>query len=325
MQQRTSGIRLATSLAMVVTMGLADAQAQGSPHSQASNDTPIAEDPPSRCSSCTDWNRPREPFRIFGNTYYVGVANLSAILISGEGGHILLDGGLTQSAGQIAASIAKLGFRLEDVELILSSHAHFDHAGGIAALRRATGARVAASAAGAEALRKGGPTEDDPQFVAGGNEVDSFPPVPEVRAVANGETLRVGELAITAHLTPGHTPGSTAWTWRSCEGSRCVDLVYADSLSAVSAPGFRFTAGGPVGVEVFTRSFGTVERLPCDVLLTPHSWDFDMDGKLKRRTEKPDVNPFIQPGECQAYAARARKNLQRRVEEEKAGRRNSGP
>src|SRR5579863_2856725 len=164
------------------------------------------------CESCVGWNAPHEPFRVFGNTYYVGVAGLSSVLVASDEGLILLDGGLPQSAPLIDANIRRLGFRTEDVRLIVNSHAHFDHAGGIAALQRASRAIVAASAAGARALESGEPPSDDPQ--AGfGKEANCFPPVKRVKVVADGETLHVGKLTVTAHLTPGHTPGSTTWTW----------------------------------------------------------------------------------------------------------------
>ena len=153
---------------------------------------------------------------MFGNTYYVGTAGLGAVLVTSAAGHVLLDGALPQSAPRIDASIRKLGFRTEDVRLILNSHAHYDHAGGIAALARQSGATVAASASGARAIETGEPTKDDPQY-AFGREANGFPPVEGVRVVADGETLRVGDVAITAHYTPGHTPGATTWTWRSCE------------------------------------------------------------------------------------------------------------
>ena len=136
----------------------------------------------------------------------------------------------------------------------MNAHAHFDHAGGIAALQRASGAPVAASARGARALAAGGSAPDDPQH-AFGAAANGFPPVPSVRGVADGETLRVGPLAITARLTPGHTPGGASWTWRSCEGERCLDVVYADSLTAVSADEFRFSELGDGGryVDAFRR------------------------------------------------------------------------
>ena len=189
---------------------------------------------------CDEWNKPREPFRLFGNSYYVGTDGLSAILITGEAGHILLDGGLEQSAAEIDRNIRKLGFKTEDVKLIVNSHGHYDHAGGIAALQRASGATVAASASGADALRRGENTTDDPQY-GFGRQFNGFPPVKNVKVIKDGEVQRVGTLAITPHFTPGHTPGSTTWAWQSCEGSRCLNLVYADSISAVSAPGFKFT------------------------------------------------------------------------------------
>jgi metallo-beta-lactamase class B len=276
----------------------------------------VEPDPSVVCTLCEAWNMPHEPFRVYGNTYYVGVSGLSAILITSNKGSILLDGALPQSAPLIAASIAKLGFRVKDIRLIVNTHAHFDHAGGIAALQRASGASVAASPSGARALEAGGPTDDDPQF---GFRNNGFPPVQSVRSVSDNETLRVGELEITAHLTPGHTSGSTTWTWRSCEADRCLNVVYADSLSAVSAPGFRFTGNEsrPSRVDGFTHSIARVESLPCDVLLTPHPEFFDRDAKLQRWREQPNVNPFIQSESCKHYAAKARRNLQHRIDEER--------
>src|SRR5580698_8421829 len=143
-------------------------------------------DPAIRCSQCEAWNRPQAPFRVYGDTYYVGVAGLTSILIASPQGLILLDGALPQSAPLIAAHIASLGFRVGDIRLIVNTHAHFDHAGGIAALQRASGAAVASSPAGARALEAGRPVPEDPQF---GFKDNGFPRIPEVRVVADGETL----------------------------------------------------------------------------------------------------------------------------------------
>ena len=166
------------------------------------------------CSFCKQWNQPQKPFKVYGNTYYVGTKELSAMLITSPKGHILLDGALPQSAPLIAASIKALGFRLRDIKLILNSHAHFDHGGGIAALQQLTGAQVAASVHGARVLEEGEVGNDDPQY----DTVKPMrsPKVAKVRGVADGETVQLGTLAVTAHLTPGHTPGSTTWTWKSC-------------------------------------------------------------------------------------------------------------
>jgi metallo-beta-lactamase class B len=188
----------------------------------------------------------------------------------------------------------------------------------MAALQRLSGATVAASPSGALALEQGGPPADDPQF-AFGHQANDYPPVKGVRVVKDGETLRVGTLAITAHLTPGHTPGSTAWTWRSCEGSRCLDIVYADSLNPVSAPGFRFTGDGsrPSLVDSFRRSIAKVAGLPCDVILAVHPSFADLDGKLQRREQGTGSDPFVDPHACVAYAADATKRLDQRVAEER--------
>ena len=272
-------------------------------------------DPPHKCDSCDEWNKPREPFKIFGNSYFVGTDGLSAILIAGDAGLVLLDGGLEQSAALIDANIRQLGFKTEDVKLIVNSHGHYDHAGGIAALQRASGATVAASPSGAEALRRGENTTDDPQY-GFGKEFNGFPAVRNVKVIKDSEVLRVGNIAITANFTPGHTPGSTTWTWRSCEGSQCLNLVYADSISAVSAPGFKFTAQ-PSLVAQMRRSITRVGELPCDIVVSTHPSATNLDDKIKKRAaQKGGPDPFVDHG-CKALAATAMKSLEARIAEEK--------
>ena len=255
-------------------------------------------DPPIDCGDCEAWNAPREPRRIFGNTYYVGVAGLSSVLIASDAGLILLDGGLPQSAPLIDRNIRALGFKTQDVRFILNSHAHFDHAGGIAALQRASGATVVTGAAGIRALQQGEPTSDDPQYALD-PKLKRFPGVSKLRAVKDGEALRVGSVAVTAHLTPGHTPGGTTWSWRACEGSTCRDIVYADSLTPVSAPNFRFTGDGthPDRVDEFRRSIAKVAELPCDILVAVHP-------------------QFAEGKSCRTYAAAAAQLLDQRVRRE---------
>jgi metallo-beta-lactamase class B len=276
-------------------------------------------DPPKKCFDCVEWNAPREPFRIFGNTYYVGVAQLSVLLVATDAGLILLDGALPQSVPLIDANIRKLGFRTEDVRFILNSHAHYDHAGGIAALQRVSGARVVASAAGARALERGEPTADDPQYGLG-RQANEFPAITAVQTVTQGETVKLGAVSVTAHMTPGHTPGSTTWAWRSCEGSRCLDIVYADSVTAVSADGFRFT-GGPgrpdVG-NVFRQSIEKVGALPCDIIVSTHPSATNLEERLKRRAAGAS-DALVDPGACRAYAGGALERLEARIAEEKGG------
>lgn len=264
------------------------------------------------CDRCPQWNAPLDPFRIFGNTYYVGTAGLSSVLITSGGapgarGHILLDGGLPQSAEEIDRHIRRLGFRTEDVRLIVNSHTHYDHAGGIHALQHASGAVVAASPSGAQALRQGTPTTDDPQYGFHGE----FPRVPKVRVIRDGETLRVGPLGITAHFTPGHTPGSTTWTWQSCEGARCLNIVYADSLNAVVGPGFTYSSD-PARVARFRASIAAVGALPCDVIVSVHPDFTDLAGKLARLAAG-DADAFVNPQGCREYAESSARLLDRQL------------
>jgi predicted alpha/beta superfamily hydrolase len=284
----------------------------------ASQQSPVdfRPDPPIKCASCDAWNGPHEAFQIFGNTYYVGVAGLSSVLISSDQGHILIDGGLPQSAAVIDRHIRALGFRTEDVKLILASHEHYDHVGGIAALARASGPTVVASAATARALRQGEPNPDDPQY-GFGHEQRKFPAVASVRVAADGETVRVGTLAVTAHATPGHTPGSTTWSWRSCEGTRCLDVVYADSLNAVSSDDFRFT-DHPGLVERFRKSIETVRNLPGDVWLAVHPGFAAVDDKLAQRKARADAEPFVDRDGFRRYAENAMRSLEKRVQEERS-------
>ena len=266
------------------------------------------------CANCAEWNRPQAPLRLYGNTYYVGVRGLSAILITSPAGHVLIDGALPESAAAIESHFRALGFELRDVKLILNSHIHFDHAGGIAALQRATGADVAALPHSAAVLRRGTVGPDDPQF----GTLPAIAPVATVRTVRDGETLRVGPIAVTAHATGGHTPGGTTWTWQSCEDQRCVDVVYADSLTPVSADGFRFTSSRdyPAALADFAHSFELIAGLRCDILLTPHPEAADLWGRLARR-DAGAANALIDRDACARYAAAGRARLQVRVATER--------
>jgi len=271
-------------------------------------------DSPSSCQQCEEWNISQQPFRVYGNTYYVGVHGLASILITSERGHILIDGDLEESAPKIAASIRALGFRVEDIKLILNSHIHYDHAGGIAELQRMSGAAVAASAASAPVLESGQTGPDDPQH----GSLPGIPTVSSVRIVKDGETVHMGPLALKAHLTPGHTPGGTSWTWKSCENGRCLQMVYADSLSAISAPGFLFTRSStyPGVLKDFERSFNTLSKLRCDVLLTPHPEVSDLWSRFERNEHGGGAAAFIDSSACRRYVTRAREQLAKRVASE---------
>lgn len=258
------------------------------------------------------WNDPQQPFRIYGNTWYVGPHGLSSILVDTGAGLALFDGDLPSSAPLIEAHIRALGFPLHEVKWILNSHDHSDHAGGIAQLQRDTGASVLASAAGAWAMARGGDDPSDPQY----GILDTYPPVAGVRVVHDGQVLHLGDVDITAHATPGHTRGSLSWTWTSCADGRCLHMVYADSLSAISAPGYRFS-DHPERVADFRRAIATVAALPCDVLLTPHPDGSDFWLRVSKRRSDDDVSPLRDPGACRAYAAAATARLDARLAQER--------
>ena len=265
-----------------------------------------------------EWNGPQNPVRLYGDTYYVGVAGLSSVLIKTDRGLILLDGDLVQSVPLIESHIRSLGFRVKDIKYILNSHTHYDHAGGIAALQRDSGAQVLASPSSAVALRQGFAVADDPQ--AGYADTSKFPPVEVAREIHDGETITLGNTVVTAHFIPGHTPGSTTWTWDSCEHAKCLHIVYADSLNAVSAPGFHFTADAthPDLTATFRKSIQTVADLPCDILVTVHPDLIGLPEKLKLAESHPTTNPFIDANACKNYASKSQAGLDARIVEENA-------
>jgi predicted alpha/beta superfamily hydrolase/glyoxylase-like metal-dependent hydrolase (beta-lactamase superfamily II) len=253
-----------------------------------------------------DWFAPQEPFAVYGNTYYVGTGGISAVLITSPAGHILIDGGPSGSAPQIAEHVRKLGFKVEDIRYILNGHEHFDHAGGIADLQKMSGATVLGSPSSVDVLRSGQPDRRDPQYP----NLQAMTPIANIRAVHDGEVVKLGPLAITARFTPGHTPGATSWTWRSSEGGRTLNVVYADSVNAVVADGRSFSRNllYPHARADVERSIATVESLNCDVIVSAHPEGSDLWEK-KARQAKLGNAAFIDRDGCRKYADKARATL----------------
>jgi metallo-beta-lactamase class B len=225
------------------------------------------------------WNRPFQPFHLIGNIYYVGATGVSAFLIVTPGGSILLDGGLPETAPQIARNIAELGFRLSDVKYLLNSHAHFDHAGGLAELKRLSGATMVASAGDAPALRAGGP---------------AMPAVVVDRIVKDGDILQIGGTTLTANITPGHTKGCTTWTMTATEKGRAQRVVFYCSTSVVDRLVGNETY--PQIVTDYEQTFRKLRTLPSEVFLAPHPSFFDLENK-RQRMKADGPNPFIDPTE----------------------------
>jgi metallo-beta-lactamase class B len=260
------------------------------------------------CAGRDGWSDPAPPARIAGNIFYVGTCGISAVLIASPGGHVLIDGATAEAAPHIAANIRKLGFDPREVRLLLSSHEHVDHAGGLAELKRLTGAKVAARAEARTVLESGQMDTADPQAGA----IPGFAPVAVDRIVADGEKVRHGPIVLTTYATPGHTIGSTSWSWRACEAGTCRTIVYADSLTPVSAEGYRFT-DHPELVARFRATFDRVARMGCDVLITPHPQASNLFARLSGEA------PLADRGACAAYAEGARRRLDDRLARE-AGR-----
>lgn len=263
----------------------------------------------SSCPKCAEWNAPQEPFRVFGNTYYVGTRGISSILITSPQGHMLIDGCL-YAAPQIAAHVRQLGFRMEDVKWIGNSHVHYDHSGSLAELQRLSGAQVAASPWSAEVLTKTGAGKGDPQF----GVVLPTPLVHGAHVLKDGESLHPGSVAVTAHFTPGHTPGGTSWTWQSCENGRCASMVYSDSLTSVSADDYRYSSD-PEAVRGFEKSFAFLRAAPCDILLTPHPEFSGLWTRLERRN-KGRVDAMVDTKACKALADQSEDSLRKRLASE---------
>ena len=264
------------------------------------------------CEAWDEWDKAAPPFRILGDSWYVGTCGIAAILVASPQGHVLIDSGTEAGGELILANLRRIGVDPEDVRYILASHEHFDHVGGHAILAKATGAQIIASPLAAPVLESGMVSDEDPQADA---DHPAMTPVKVARMIQDGETLTLGDIAITAHATPGHTPGAMSYTWTACasddEPPACRRIAYVDSLSPVSADNYRFS-DHPQTIAAFRTSISKVSQLPCDELLTPHPSASSMIEKLRDGT-------LGSPGQCQRYAAALTSALDKRLSKERAG------
>ena len=270
-------------------------------------DTPAAD---AACAADARWNDPSPPRRVHGDTWFVGTCGISALLVTSPEGHVLVDGGTPQAGALILANIRAAGFDPVDVRAIVLSHEHFDHAGGLAALQAATGAPVLARAPAVDTLRRGASDRSDPQFLT----LEPFTAVADVQPIADDHVVAVGPLRLQAIPTPGHTPGGTSWTWRSCDGDDCRQLVYADSLTAIADDVYRYDdeAAHPGVLAAFRATLDRVAALDCDILVTPHP----SASRLWSRVGPGADAPLVDTGACRAYADAARQRLDQRLADE---------
>jgi metallo-beta-lactamase class B len=253
---------------------------------------------------------PAEPFRIAGNFYYVGANDVAAFLITGPEGHVVLDAGYPTTAPMIMASIAKLGFDIKDVKVLLNSEPHPDHAGGLRVLQQASGAELWLSNASADAIASGG---DDPDIILPLRALFWIGivgyPAPRVdHRFQDGDTIRVGSIALTAHITGGHTRGCTSWSFPVRDGNRVLNVVSACELGRLA------TTRYPEQQADLERSFRLLRSLPADIWVTCHARKWGRYRKfVAAATAKNPVDPFIDPAGYRAYIDAAEAELRRGV------------
>jgi len=251
-----------------------------------------------------NWSQPAEPFKIIDNIYYVGTKGLSSFLVAGPQGHVLLDGAMPESAPMIAANIRKLGFEPRDVKYLLINHSHYDHSGGLAELKRLTGAKLVASRA------------DKPDLEAGKTlsrpELEAFPAVKVDQAIGDGEQIKLGPVVLTAILTPGHTAGSTSWTTVAAG----KQVLFA---SSVSVAGEKLVANPdyPNVVSDFRNSFARLRTTKADIFLNFHAEGFGLEEKRAAQLAgKADA--FIDPGETRRRIDASEKDFDTELAEQTA-------
>jgi metallo-beta-lactamase class B len=241
---------------------------------------------------------PAQPFRIAGNLYYVGASDVAAFLVTGPEGHVVLDGGYPTTARMIMASIAKLGFDIRDVEVLLNSEPHPDHAGGLTVLQQASGAELWASDASADVIASGGDDRDMilPLRVLAWMGMVGYPPARVDHRFEDGDTIRVGPIALRAHVTGGHTRGCTSWSFQVRERERVLDVVSACDLGVLGAARY---PGQEADLE---RSFRVLRSLPVDIWVTCHARQWGRYRKfVASATSNNSVEPFVDPEGYRAY------------------------
>jgi metallo-beta-lactamase class B len=270
--------------------------------------------PVSSCAQADEtsrsWNQPVKPFRIAGNLYYVGASDVTSYLVVTPGGHILLDSGLVETVPQIQKNIVQLGFRLEDVKILLNSHAHYDRAGGLALLKRLTGAKLMTSEADAVLLAAGG--KGDPNF----GDRFAYEPVKADRILRDGDKVELSGVTMVARLTPGHTKGNTTWTMTVNDGGKGYNVVFAGSTSA---PGYKLVDNPnyPGIVADYERTFQILRSLPCDIFLGPHGNFFDLTEKSKLVEQGAKTNPFIDSQGYRRFIEDTEKAFQKELERQR--------
>ena len=249
-----------------------------------------------------DWTNPFPPYRIIGNIYYVGSQGLASYLITTPQGNILINSNLEKSVPMIRESIEKLGFRFSDTKILLISHAHWDHCAGSAAIKELTGAKYMVMDADVPAIEDGGKLNfgRDTKFSDSGTS--QYQPAKVDRVLHDGDQVKLADTVLTAHLTPGHTKGTTTWTMKVADGGKTYNVVIVGSPNV--NPGYKLVNNAlyPQIASDYERMFRVLKSLPCDVFLGAHGNYYGMEAKYARM-KAGEPNPFIDPEGYKNYVA----------------------
>lgn len=273
-----------------------------------------------RAQETTNWNQPVPPFRVVGPVHFVGTNELTAFLVATPAGHVLIDGGLPESAPLIEKSIRALGFDPAHIEWLLTTQAHFDHVGSLAYLKKASGGRVAVMDGDVGVIESGGRTD----YLFGERGAQAalkyrFEPVKVDRRLRDRDTVSLGGVTLTARKTPGHTPGSTTWLATVEEDGRPY-LVSFTASTGIN-PGTRLVdkPSYPGIAKDYARAFDVLESLKPDVFLGGHTGFFRMEDK-RARLGTGGPNPFVEPEAAafKAHVAARKQAYKQQLDDERA-------
>jgi metallo-beta-lactamase class B len=261
-----------------------------------------------------DWTEPFPPFRIAGNLYYVGSKGLANYLITTPQGHILINSDLEANVPLIRASVEKLGFKFNDIKILLISHAHWDHIAASATIIKATGAKYMVMEGDVSVVESGGKTD----FQYGNTPSNQYPPTKVDRVLHDGDEVKLGDAVLTAHLTPGHTKGCTTWTMKVTEGGKSYNVVIVGSPNV--NPGYKLVKNAeyPTIAEDYQRMFTVLKSLPCDIFLGAHGDYFGLNAKYPRLTTR-GPNPFVDPEGYKKFVSDKDQAFRAELAKQKAG------
>jgi metallo-beta-lactamase class B len=266
-----------------------------------------------RAQEAPDWTNPFPPFHIIANIYYVGSQGLASYLITTPQGNILINSNLEKSVPMIRDSIEKLGFHFNDTKILLISHAHWDHCAGSAAIKELTGAKYMVMDADVPEIEAGGKGN----FQYGDSPGSRYQPAKVDRVLHDGDEVRLGGTALVAHLTPGHTKGTTTWTMKVADGGRTYNVVIVGSPNVNEGYVLVNNKLYPQIAEDYERMFRVLKSLPCDVFLGAHGSYYGMEAKYARMKEG-GLNPFIDPDGYKSYIAEREQTFLAELAKQKA-------